>query len=101
MGECNVFQRLSKSFCEIFIDTTSHVPRSKTPNNFDEEKEWSFRPIINPISAELITKGDSDKKPPVWESLYKLNDERKIILEQKRKEKEIMQLENDGWTEVS
>ena len=67
-----------------YLDNTNLVPRSKTPTNFEEEKECSFHPNINPISAVLANKTKEEKKPPVWESLYKLNNERKAVLEQKK-----------------
>lgn len=46
-------------------------------------------------------KGKDNMKPPVWESLYKLNNERITLLEKKMKEKEIKLLENDGFDQHS
>lgn len=66
-------------------------------------------PQINPVSTELacnslicliliITGGRSDKnenKENVWDSLYKLNEQRKAVLEQKHKEIEEQKLQEE------
>ena len=73
-----------------FIDKAD-LKRAKTPNPFNDEKEWSFRPEINRISAAIAKKTNTKEEKeakPIWESLYKLNNEKKLWLEQKRQEAE-------------
>lgn len=62
-----------------------------------EDRECKFRPQINPVSQSLISHSDlSNSKKPVWESLYKLNSERQQMLENKRKEAELVRQQKDG-----
>ncbi|CAI2383507.1 unnamed protein product [Moneuplotes crassus] len=79
INDTDVFERLN---------TKKHILRSKTPSKIPEEEECSFQPRINEISGYLAKKNNIDEKPPVWEQLYKLNSERKQVLEQKRLKKE-------------
>lgn len=74
------------------------MQRSKTPIRIPEEEECSFQPKINHISDYLVTKNPDKKleKAPVWENLYKLNNERKQVLEQKIREKEEEEIERDS-----
>lgn len=70
--------------------------RAKTPNFIPDDKEWSFVPHINPISAELANRSiDGEEKENIWTSLYKLNEQRKIVLEQKQKQVEEEKMKND------
>jgi len=78
----------------IDLDNKAMGNRSKTPTNLPEDLECSFRPKINPISAELAEKSyQNDEQPkPKWESLYELNSKKQEYLEQKRK---LMELEKE------
>ena len=55
---------------------------------FDKIVNW-FK--VNPISAEIANRSrynDSSSNKPIWESLYKLNQEKKVLQELKQKEAE-------------
>jgi hypothetical protein len=95
-GNYDVFQRLSMCLIMTLLDKKNSVTRSRTPTHVKDETECSFRPQINPISAEIATKGEKSQKPPVWEALYKYHNEKSVAMEEKRKLAEIDRDKQDG-----
>ena len=62
----------------------------------ENDKECSFVPQINPISASLACRSSKEQENEnVWESLYKLDEQRRQWLEQKARQAQLEKEQNE------